>query len=92
MEEQRITGRIVKISEKGFGFILSPDIPFTRIFFHWTSLVQNTLKFPELRRGMLAEFTRKDVGDKGTRAIKIKIVDTKPHPLTEEEEHAAEAE
>lgn len=89
--EKRATGRVVKVSDKGYGFIISPDIKFTRIFFHWTSLVQDTLKFTDLKKGMMVEFTPKEVEDKGTRAIRIKVVDTREHKLTEEEEHAANA-
>ncbi len=88
-QETRDTGRIVKVSDKGFGFIISPDIPFTHIFFHWTSLTQDTLNFRDLKKGMVVEFTPKEVEDKGTRAIKIRVTDTKEHPLTPEEIAAA---
>lgn len=70
----RAVGKIIKLSDKGWGFISSKDIKFTRIFFHWTSLTQDTLKFPELRNGMKVEFTPIEVLNKGTRAIKIKVV------------------
>lgn len=73
-EEKRVVGKIIKVSEDGWGFISSKDIKFTRIFFHWTSLKQDTLKFTELRNGMKVEFTAVEVQDKGWRAIKIKVV------------------
>jgi len=78
-DEIRVKGKIIKISNSGWGFISSIDIKFTRIFFHWTSLKQDTLKFTELKNGMKVEFTPVEVEGKGFRAIKI-------HVLTEEPE------
>lgn len=72
-EGARIQGRIIKVSADGYGFISSKDIPFTRIFFHWTSLRPDTLKFQELRAGMKVSFVTFEVEDKGHRAIKIKV-------------------
>jgi hypothetical protein len=48
-EEHRIKGKIIKVSDEGWGFISSKDIKFTRIFFHWTSLKQGTLNFTGLK-------------------------------------------
>lgn len=73
-EEKRIRGKIIKVSEDGWGFISSKEIKFTRIFFHWTSLKQDTLKFTELKNGMKVEFTPIEVTEKGWRAIKIRVV------------------
>jgi len=73
-EEQRVQGKIIKVSEDGWGFISSKEIKFTRIFFHWTSLRQDTLKFLDLKQGMKVEFTPIEVQDKGWRAIKIKVL------------------
>jgi cold shock CspA family protein len=73
-DEIRATGKIIKVSDTGWGFISSKDIKFTRIFFHWTSLVQDTLKFTELRNGMKVEFTPVEVEGKGFRAIRIRII------------------
>lgn len=70
----RVTGKIIKVSDEGWGFISSKDIKFTRIFFHWTSLKQDTLKFTELKNGMHVEFTPVEVEGKGFRAIKISVV------------------
>lgn len=72
---ERITGKIVKISPEGWGFIISKDIKFTRIFFHWSALNQDTLHFTELERGMEVEFEPLEVADKGIRAIRIKVLD-----------------
>ena len=74
-ETKKSVGRIIKVSKEGWGFISSRDIEFTRIFFHWTSLVQNTLKFPEIKTGMWAEFTPMQVPGKGWRAIHVRIIE-----------------
>jgi cold shock CspA family protein len=77
-DEKRIQGKIIKLDQSeekgGWGFISSKDLKFTRIFFHWTSLKQDTLKFPDLRNGMKVEFTPVEVQDKGWRAIKIRVL------------------
>jgi len=73
-DEIRVKGKIIKVSEGGWGFISSIDIKFTRIFFHWTSLKQDTLKFTELKNGMKVEFTPIEVEGKGFRAIKIGVI------------------
>jgi cold shock CspA family protein len=75
VEEKRVVGKIIKISDKGWGFIVSKSIPYTRIFFHWTSLNQSTAHFTELTKGMEVEFTPVEVPDKGTRAIKIDVLE-----------------
>lgn len=74
-EEKRITGKIIKVSGDGYGFISSKEIPFKRIFFHWTSLRPDTKNFQELRSGMKVSFVAFEVEDKGWRAIKIKVED-----------------
>lgn len=80
--ESVVVGRIIKLAPDGWGFISSKDIPFTRIFFHWTSLRQDTLKFLQLKAGMNVEFIPAHSDDKGTRAIKIKVID---NPIKTEE-------
>lgn len=84
MTEQRVVGRIIKVSDDGWGFISSRDIKFTRIFFHWTALRQDTLKFTELRTGMMVEFTPVEVQGKGVRAVHVRVV---PTPVKIEEAH-----
>ncbi len=82
-EETRVRGKIIKVAEEGgWGFISSKDIKFTRIFFHWTSLKQNTLRFQELRNGMKVEFTPVEIEGKGWRAIKIEVLEDEPTPAT----------
>jgi cold shock CspA family protein len=68
------TGRIIKISKEGWGFISSRDIEFTRIFFHWTSLIQGTYRFPDLRTGMIVEFTPMEIPGKGWRAVHVRVI------------------
>lgn len=81
-EPRRVIGRIIKLSNNGWGFISSKEIKFTRIFFHWTSLLQDTLGFMDLKTGMMAEFTPIEVPGRGFRAIHVKIVEReKPNEI-----------
>jgi len=72
--ETKLKGKIIHISDEGWGFITSQDKKFTRIFFHWTALNGNTLKFLELKKGMEVSFILKEYPDKGARAIKIEVI------------------
>lgn len=81
--DKRVKGKIIKVSDEGWGFISSKEIKFTRIFFHWTSLKQDTLKFQELKNGMKCEFTPVEVEGKGYRAIKIRILKDEVKPTIE---------
>jgi len=74
-ESKRILGRIIKVHAKGWGFISSKQIEFTRIFFHWTALRQDTLGFKELKTGMACEFIPVQIPGKGWRAIQIKVLE-----------------
>lgn len=67
-----MTGKIVKLSPKGWGFITSPEKPFTRIFFHWSGLSQK-INFLDLKRDMVVSFDLITFQDKGIRAIKIEL-------------------
>ena len=71
---ERVEGRIIKLGE-GWGFISSKSIPYTRIFFHWSALSQDTLRFLDLRRGMMVEFEPIEIEGKGYRAIRIKVTE-----------------
>lgn len=84
-DEARVTGKIIKVSSGGWGFISSKEIQFTRIFFHWTSLKQDTLKFQELKSGMKVEFTPVEVEGKGWRAIKISVLSNETPTVAETE-------
>jgi len=76
---ERIEGTISKIFDEegkgGFGFIASRAKPYTRIFFHWTALLPNTLNFKELTKGTKVRFDLVKFEDKGWRAIKIEVID-----------------
>jgi cold shock CspA family protein len=73
-EPKRYKGKIIHVSEEGWGFITTPEIKFTRIFFHWTGLRNDTLNFKDLMKGMQVEFSTKEYEDKGLRAIKIEVL------------------
>ena len=70
----KIVGRIIKVDKTGWGFISSKDIEFTRIFFHWTALKQDTLNFKQLETGMFVEFIPTQVEGRGFRAIQVKVI------------------
>lgn len=80
VDEPRLKGKIIKVDmERGYGFITSKEVPFTRIFFHWTSLLQDTKNFAELSKNMDVEFTKQELMDEETkqkkiRAIKIRVL------------------
>jgi cold shock CspA family protein len=78
VERKRVEGKIIKLSDDGWGFITTKEIPFTRIFFHWTSLNQDTLHFTELKVGMEVEFTPIELNEKGWRAIRIDVLEDDP--------------
>lgn len=79
----KVVGRIIKMSKQGWGFISSREIEFTRIFFHWTALRQDTLPFLELKTGMTVEFTPVRLPMKGYRAIHVRVIE-KPKVETNE--------
>lgn len=72
--EDLVEGKLIHVSKDGYGFITSQDIPFERIFFHWTGLDGDTLKFPDLKKGMKVMFKPQRMADKGYRAIKIHVI------------------
>lgn len=76
-----ITNIIHTTDEKkgGFGFIASPALPYERIFFHWSGLRQDTLRFPVLEKKMRVEFIlqyseRSEQHEGGYRAVKIRVL------------------
>lgn len=70
---RRIQGKILHINKDtekgGWGFISSKEIPYTRIFFHWTYV--QTPPFLELNKGDEVEFTPEEDEEKGWRAIRV---------------------
>jgi cold shock CspA family protein len=71
---KKVIGNISFLSEEGWGFILSKEIEFERIFFHWTGLTQDTARFKSLEKYMKVEFVPIELPGKGFRAIKIRVV------------------
>lgn len=72
----RQRGTIHYLSPEGWGHITSKDIPFTKIFFHWTALNNNAEGyFLTLKKGMEVEFDYfADFQGQGPRAIKIEVI------------------
>ena len=81
-EQKKVIGKISKLHDSGWGFIISDEIKFTKFFFHWTGLAQNTKKFLDLRTGMKVKFIPINLNEvlpegeekKGPRAIKIEVI------------------
>lgn len=75
--EKIYNGKIIKVAKTGdnagYGFLSSKEIPFTRIFFHWTGVRPDSTKFVDLKVGMKVSFVGQNQGDKGWKAIKIKV-------------------
>ena len=63
----------------GYGFISSKAIPYERIFFHWSDLKPNTVKFRDLKKGMKVHFKplyqepNEFNNKKGYRAIQVRV-------------------
>lgn len=74
-KEDRIRGRITRVDQEGWGFISSKEREFTRIFFHWTNLVQDTLNFKELKKGMWVDFIPIEKEGRGINAIRVRVID-----------------
>jgi cold shock CspA family protein len=92
-KEKRYMGKVVKVANdptqttrQGFGFIVTKEIPFTRIFFHWTGLKQDTIHFSEVKKGDDVEFNVIEYFDKvtnedrGLRAIHIDVLEPEKLP------------
>jgi 'Cold-shock' DNA-binding domain len=72
---ERIKGRITRVDSSGYCFVSSKEREFTRIFFHWTNLVQDTLHFKELKKGMWVDFIPLEKEGRGINAIKVRVID-----------------
>lgn len=69
-----VMGNEEKGKKGGYGFISSEQLPFERIFFHWSGLRQDTLRFPDLKKRMKVEFQLQHDPYDGYRAIKIIVI------------------
>ena len=72
-EEKRFVGKIILVNKRGYGFISTKEVPFTRIYFHWTNLLPQTANFAELKRGDEVEFNLVHKEDGTYKAIKIDV-------------------
>ncbi len=63
-----MTGKIKRLTDKGFGFITSDDNPDKDIFFHSSAL--EGAEFNELQEGDSVTFETED-SEKGPRAINV---------------------
>ena len=51
------TGKVIKVSKDGWGFIVSPSLRYRTIYFHWTALNKfDNVFFEDLRKGAKVEF------------------------------------
>lgn len=87
--EKRYKGKIIAIIDGeggGYGFVSSKEIPYRRIFFHWSALVPDTKTFEMLSEGDNIEFTGVNLPDvidpvskekkiRGWRALRIKVIE-----------------
>jgi len=80
---KEIDGKIIKVGA-GWGFISTPKVPYTRVFFHWTSLVQDTLNFRELEKGMKVLFTLVYKEGRGYSGVKIRVDESELEPIDAE--------
>jgi cold shock CspA family protein len=74
MEQQKeykkaITGKIIYLHPKGWGYINSHEIEFSKVYFHWTGL-HNNLNFKTLQKNDVVKFNALK-REKGWKAINI---------------------
>lgn len=63
-----MTGKIKRLTDKGFGFISSDETPDKDVFFHNSALVG--VEFNDLREGDAVSFETED-SEKGPRAVNV---------------------
>jgi cold shock CspA family protein len=73
-ERTKIEGKIIAKSKSGYGFITSIEIPFKRIFFHWTALKNDGPGFLDVKIGDRVRFTPIELNEKGWRAVNVEII------------------
>lgn len=76
---KKMIGRIIRTSKAGWGYISTKEMPFVRIFFHWTELRQDSVQFLDLRPGMAVEFSPVQVYGRGWRAIHVRVMERKEY-------------
>lgn len=70
-----VRGKVRKLKE-GYGFIAGDDGH--DYFFHWTAMQQTSKNFRELAVLDRVEFITVSNGNKGPRAIEIRVIDDRP--------------
>ncbi|MFA5188783.1 MAG: cold shock domain-containing protein [Patescibacteria group bacterium] len=65
-----MTGKIKRLTDKGFGFITSDDNPEKDLFFHSSAL--QGVSYNDLKEGDAVSFDTED-SDRGPRAINVKL-------------------
>ncbi|MCX6743227.1 MAG: cold shock domain-containing protein [Candidatus Parcubacteria bacterium] len=65
-----MTGKIKRLTDKGFGFITSDDSPDKDLFFHSSAL--QGASYSDLKEGDAVTFDTED-SDRGPRAINVKL-------------------
>lgn len=85
-DSKRYQGAITRLvldngdKKGGYGFINSPQKPYTRIYFHWSGIKPGNKNFAELNKGDTLEFDLIEYIEKvtnvnkGWRAINIDVV------------------
>lgn len=79
---KRIEGKVIVVNKRGFGFISSKEVPYTRIYFHWTNLIPQTINFSEIKRNDPVDFVLEKKNDGTYKAIKIDILEKEVPPNT----------
>lgn len=70
----RVTGKVFFINKKkGYAFVNSTALPFTRIFMHWQEL-PHTVNILNLKPGTIVDFEPVYFEEDGWRALKVKMV------------------
>lgn len=77
VENKKIIGKVTHLSQKGYGFIESAELKFTRIYFSWTNL-HPAVQFTKLKVGDLLEFYPHFTEGRGYKAMKITKVQELP--------------
>lgn len=68
LNQKNMTGKIKRLTDKGFGFIASDETPDKDVFFHSSAL--SGVEFNDLREGDAVSFETED-SEKGPRAVNV---------------------
>ena len=70
--QKRIVGRISHLNKRGWGVLISEELPFQKIFFHWTNL-DKSIDFRTLSKKTKLSFVPVTSERGGYKAIHIKL-------------------